>query len=324
MNNINNIIAVINENGGTASLEYIFNSYINKWHILPIPENKQKIQSTLIKHKGKDVFYDSEADNWYIQIDNIRNSFNATVDFLSQRHNTKLAFDHINNPSSKSSSDICYDYLIGNNKVGDIYYFKGQRNEYIKIAINKGLLPNKLSDPKQPLPGFDELYIRETAPQVVFKFYSFNDVKASLELLCDALDKYFDNNHVAGNKDRIAFENLVDYLKTRFTVDFDFDHEKNPSGKYNNNAQYTFLIGKKKLGLAYYYHGSRDCFASFEMYSTLLDNSFINDIIANKDIAGFDKIDYQPNKKEPWIKFKFSDFDKVRDTVTVICDKLCK
>ena len=52
MNNINNIVSIINEHGGAASLEDILSAYVKQWHILPVAENKQKIKSTLISYNG--------------------------------------------------------------------------------------------------------------------------------------------------------------------------------------------------------------------------------------------------------------------------------
>ncbi|MBR3437936.1 MAG: hypothetical protein IKH13_00315 [Clostridia bacterium] len=67
MNNIGNIISVINKNGGIASLEEILDAYVQKWHILPLNENKQKIKTTLLANEGKLVFYDEKTNNWTTQ-----------------------------------------------------------------------------------------------------------------------------------------------------------------------------------------------------------------------------------------------------------------
>lgn len=64
MKNIENAITFINENNGTASLDEIFDAYIRKWHVLPVPENKQKIKGTLELYDGNKVFYDKETDLW--------------------------------------------------------------------------------------------------------------------------------------------------------------------------------------------------------------------------------------------------------------------
>ena len=64
MNNINNIVSIINEYGGAASLEDILSAYVKQWHILPVAENKQKIKSTLISYNGKKVFFDKETEQW--------------------------------------------------------------------------------------------------------------------------------------------------------------------------------------------------------------------------------------------------------------------
>ena len=69
MNNIKNIITVINENGGAASLDEILDLYVNKWHILHIPENMQKIKTTLITHNGQEVFWNEKSNKWQLKKD---------------------------------------------------------------------------------------------------------------------------------------------------------------------------------------------------------------------------------------------------------------
>lgn len=74
MNNIDNIVSAINDNGGEATLDDILTTYVRKWHILPVPENKLKIKSTLVLFDGKKVFFNKETGLWSTERSSLNNS----------------------------------------------------------------------------------------------------------------------------------------------------------------------------------------------------------------------------------------------------------
>ena len=166
MNNIDNIVSAINDNGGTASLDDILAAYVRQWHILPVPENKHKIKSTLELHEGKKVFFDKETDLWTTEPKDTKPSTHPTTKPVSSsgpKSSNKeeflgricIKFNRILEDSSyffernstvgEQNLDL---FVKGNTKrIGYVYAKKNETvdfclyNEYYTKLYDKELLP---------------------------------------------------------------------------------------------------------------------------------------------------------------------------------------
>lgn len=116
----------------------------------------------------------------------IQREYKKTLDYLGQRYNVVLSYNHIENPTDKYKNDILYKVYIGKKDVMWVYLQSGNK-EYLSVETE----PEYIEGIPQPIAGFYKSITRTTRPRNKFYFSSFDAIKESLDTILSSIDNYF-------------------------------------------------------------------------------------------------------------------------------------
>lgn len=112
---------------------------------------------------------------------------------------------------------------------------------------------------------------------------------------------------------RSSLDKVIEYLSSRYDVRVHYDHFSNP-GRYNNDLLYKVKNGQRDIIWVYYTTESRyGCYASIET-----EPEYIQSI--TDDLNGFTLV--QDRASHPCKKLFFTDYEKIKDALRVICDSI--
>ena len=133
------------------------------------------------------VYYEIDEKNY--QDNNVYISFRNTLNYLRERYDVRLSFNHIESPTSKKSTDILYKVSNGTKDIMWVYYIKSKSGKihYVSIETEPDYVRHfdSISD------KFDKMIERNCFPRLKLIFTNYDVIADTLVKICDYIDDYF-------------------------------------------------------------------------------------------------------------------------------------
>lgn len=117
---------------------------------------------------------------------NIKDSLLKTIEYLATRYSVRLAYDHFENPTTRSN-DILYKARNDHKDVMWVYYIQSKTTHYVSVETE----PEYVESIDHALTGFTKIQDRNAHPCRKMFFEDYEAIKASLVEICDSIDRYF-------------------------------------------------------------------------------------------------------------------------------------